>query len=179
MEIAFQSNLPRRHGRGVKSKDKFYKNRNGGERHRAVLEIHRWISYPSMYPCECTCTRAHRRTYRRTSRIRVRTNTMWSTLILARAAPFVLKLEVTKRILTSLATSFYSPAFRHNVQRGFSMAATSARRREEGRQKKKQERVAERGLRDEQEREYEKWRGKSGEGRDERAPWLITNKCPC
>ena len=35
------------------------------------------------------------------------------------AAPFVLKLEVTKRILTSLASSFYSLAFRHNMLQGF------------------------------------------------------------
>lgn len=36
-------------GGGAKSKDKFYKNRPGGERHRIVVEIHRWISYPSMF----------------------------------------------------------------------------------------------------------------------------------
>jgi len=46
------------------------------------------------------------------------TNTMDSP-IQTRVAPFVLKLEVTKRVLTSLASSFYSLAFRRNVQRGF------------------------------------------------------------
>jgi len=51
--------------RGIKSKDKFYKNRIGDARHRAVVKIHRWIFYPSMYLHGRARTRAHRRTYRR------------------------------------------------------------------------------------------------------------------
>jgi len=168
MEIAFQSNSPRWRARarrrmrgGVKSKDKFYKNRIGDERHRAVVKIHRWIFHSSMYLHGRARTRAHRRTYRRVPVCArcVHTDATWSTPIRARAAPFVLKLEVTKRILTSLATSFYSPAFRCNVQRGFSMAATSARRRAEGWQEGAGRRtVGEYGLRDGQvEKEYEGW----------------------
>lgn len=118
----------------------------------------------------------------RATRTRTYTNTTWSTPIRARAAPFVLKLEVTKRILTSLATSFYSPAFRPNVQRGFSMARTSARREKKGeKRKKEQDRMPQRGSRDdEQGKEYEGRKGrKETANEDERAPGLITNKCPC
>ena len=67
----------------------------------------------------------------------------WSALIHARTAPFVLKLEVTKRILTSLASSFYSLAFRHNVQRGFQW-----QRRGEGTKKETEGEGREKGMRD-------------------------------
>lgn len=110
----------------------------------------------------------------RATRTRTYTNTTWSTPIRARAAPFVLKLEVTKRILTSLATSFYSPAFRPNVQRGFSMARTSARREKNVRRSRTGCHREVRG------KEYEGRKGrKETANEDERAPGLITNKCPC